>query len=535
MAKQPFQDGHLYNDPHDTPSSIGPQIYVEYYYKRALVEAAKEQFFGQLADTTSMPKHFGKTLRMFHYLPILDDRNLNDQGIDADGVQVIADAVTGKTIGKATVMVRAPVGGLPAHLAEKHPYLPETHYFEGQAVTAVDGDMTAAYTAALLNAQTKAVAWAASIGITLTGADVPTAFGNLFKVPATDGSTDLDWTFEVMPADETSEMIVQKGNLYGSSKDVGTIVSKIPVLSETGGRVNRVGMKRITLEGTIDKYGIFEEYTQDSLDFDNDSELEMHITTEAVKAANEIVEDQLQLDLLNGAGVIRYAGDATSTAEIGGSTIADVEAGNSTADVVTYDDLVKLAIELDNNRTPKNTRLITGSRMIDTRVVNAARYMYVGSELLPTLMKMTDYHGEKAYIPVAQYGASTTLARGEHGAIHDFRIIVVPEMMHWEGMGDAAGDPSTQACYWGPDEAGAPKINVYPMLVIGDGSFTNIGFQTDGKSVKFKIKHVKPGSDISYSRHDPYGETGFYSIKWWYGYMTLRPERLALIKTAAYM
>jgi hypothetical protein len=45
----------MYNDPHTTPSSVGDQIWVEYYQKKALIEAAKEQYFGQLADTTNMP------------------------------------------------------------------------------------------------------------------------------------------------------------------------------------------------------------------------------------------------------------------------------------------------------------------------------------------------------------------------------------------------------------------------------------------------------------------------------------------------
>jgi hypothetical protein len=31
---------------------------------------------------------------------------------------------------------------------------------------------------------------------------------------------------------------------------------------------------------------------------------------------------------------------------------------------------------------------------------------------------------------------------------------------------------------------------------------------------------------------DPYGEVGFYSIKWYYGFMALRPERLGVIWTA---
>ena len=71
------------------------------------------------------------------------------------------------------------------------------------------------------------------------------------------------------------------------------------------------------------------------------------------------------------------------------------------------------------------------------------------------------------------------------------------------------------------------------MLVVGSESFTTIGFQTDGKSVKFNIKHVKPGSQQSYNFDDPYGELGFMSIKWFYGMMILRPERIALMYSVA--
>jgi N4-gp56 family major capsid protein len=70
------------------------------------------------------------------------------------------------------------------------------------------------------------------------------------------------------------------------------------------------------------------------------------------------------------------------------------------------------------------------------------------------------------------------------------------------------------------------------MLVVGSESFTTIGFQTDGKTVKFKITSKKPGIETA-DRNDPYGETGFMSIKWYYGILILRPERIALCKTVA--
>lgn len=384
-----------YRDPAGgVQSSIGNQLRTDYFQKKALIEARKEQYFSQLADVTSMPKNMGKKIKRYHYIPLLDDENINDQGIDASGA------------------------------------------------------------------------------------------------------------------------VIQNGNLYGSSKDIGTIPGKLPVLSETGGRVNRVGFKRKELEGSIEKFGFFEEYTQESLDFDTDAELQMHIHREMINGANEITEDTLQIDLLNSAGIVKYSGDATTNAEMDGTC------------KVTYGDILRLAIDLDNNRCPKHTKVITGTRMIDTRTIPAARVMYIGSELLPLLKGMKDLHDRPAFIPVEQYAAAGTTLVGEVGAIDQFRIVVVPEMLKWAGAG-ADVDPDDVEHY-----STGGKYDVFPMLVVGNESFTTIGFQTDGKNVKFKIYHKKPGEQTA-DRNDPYGEMGFMSIKWYYGFMLLRPERIGLIKTVA--
>jgi N4-gp56 family major capsid protein len=303
------------------------------------------------------------------------------------------------------------------------------------------------------------------------------------------------------------------GNLYGSSKDIGTISGKMPVLSETGGRVNRVGFKRKELEGTFEKFGFFDEYTQESMDFDSDADLMTHINREMVSGANEMTEDALQIDLINAAGVLKYAGDATSNAEIG------------SADLVSYGDIMRLSIDLDNNRTPKHTTVITGTRLVDTRVLPAARIMYIGSELLPTLKAMVDLHGNPAFIEIQKYAAGGATVTGEAGSIDQFRVVVVPEMMKWAGAGaDASADATMYET--------AGRYDVFPMLVVGDASFTTIGFQTDGKTVKFKIYHKAPG-EATADRNDPYGEMGFMSIKWYYGFMALRPERIAVIRTSA--
>jgi len=383
-----------YNDPAGgDESQVGTQIRTDVYEKRALIEMRREQHFGQLANVRSMPKHMGKTMKMYQYLPLLDDENNNDQGLDAAGATI------------------------------------------------------------------------------------------------------------------------DDGNLYGSSKDVGSIPGKMPVLSESGGRVNRVGFKRKEIEGSISKFGFFDEYTQESMDFDSDADLMMHINREMLNGAGEITEDLLQIDLLMSAGVVKYAGAASSD-----ETVDDTS-------IVTYDDLLRLSIDLDQNRTPKQTKVITGTRMVDTKTIPGGRVMYVGSEMQPTIEGMTDLHGNQAFIPVQKYGSGGTILNGEIGTVGYFRIVVVPEMMKFAGAGANASGTSTHY------ETG-DAYDVFPMLVVGDASFSTIGFQTDGKTVKFKIKHSKPGSEASYAM-DPYGETGFMSIKWFYGFLLERAERIAMIKTAA--
>lgn len=459
-----------YNAPPGNASNIGTQIVNEYYQKKALIEAQKEQYFTQLADTTSMPKNMGKKIKRYHYLPLLDDANINDQGIDAAGV----------TIDSTKYSVRL------ANLVQTY---------------AVEADATAA--AAAINAVEASTA-------AKTGSSTPwtVTATKLDLIPTTDGLSAA-----VVAAVPGSRRSQGSGNLYGSSKDIGSIPGKLPVLGENGGRVNRVGFKRKELEGTLEKFGFFDEYTQESVDFDSDAELQTHIHREMVMGANEITEDALQIDLLTSAGVIKYAGDAVSNVTMGEN------------DLVTYTDLMRLSIDLDNNRTPKHTKVITGTRLIDTKVLPACRVAYIGSELLPTFKAMKDLHNLPAFISVEKYAAGGTTLNGETGSVDNFRLVVVPEMMKWAGAGaDASASTNSYETN--------SRFDVFPILVVGDESFTTIGFQTDGKSVKFKITHKAPG-EATADRNDPYGEQGFMSIKWYYGFMALRPERIALLKTVA--
>jgi len=395
----------LYKAPPGTPSTIGTQFNTHYWDRRSLIDVAKEMFFSPLADVRSMPQHYGKELKVFYYIPMLDDRNVNDQGIDAAGV-IVAPGVA----------------------------------------------------------------------------------------------------------------------MYGSSKDVGTISSKMPTLTESGGRVNRVGFTRIERAGTLQEHGFFTEFTADSLTFDTDSELYGRLSREMLEGANEITEDLLQVDLLSAAGTVSYGGVAIADAQVTG------EGANPS--VVTYMDLKKLQIVLDDNRTPKMTKIIKGSTMVDTMTINASRIMYIGSELQITVESMVQVIGGvniPAFIPVNKYAAAANILHGEIGTVGNFRIVVVPEMMNWTGMGAAATGANL-----GYADNGA-NYNIYPMLVVGDGSFATVGLQGSGKKgskQKFKIIVKKPGTDMA-TIQDPYGKIGFSSITFFHGFISLRPERLAVIKTVA--
>ena len=382
-----------------TNSTIGTQFNKYEYKRKALIETAKVEYFGQLGDVESLTKNYGQKIKKYHYLPLLDDRNINDQGLNATGA------------------------------------------------------------------------------------------------------------------------VIANGNLYGSSKDPGVISGKLPTLSETGGRVNRVGFKRVEIEGDITQYGFFYEWSEDSLNFDTHMDLYSHINRESLRGAREISEDIAQMDLLDAAGVIKYAGTGTSLATVN--------------DIVTYNDLVKLGVTLDDNRCPKDTKALKGSQDTDVINIPSARYAFIGSELIPTFMRMTDYHGDRAFVPVEKYakmenGKYTNTLHGEIGAVGSFRLVVVPEMMGYKGKGIAVGSAVNGSTLLG----NGSKVDVYPILVVGSGSFAKINFQSSGSTNdKFKIIVRKPGTFAN--PEDPFEKIGYSSIQFWQGTMILRPEWIAKVLTAA--
>lgn len=378
--------------------SNSDQMNTFYWLRKSLTDARKESYFTPLADSIGMPKHYGKKIKLYHYIPLLDDRNVNDQGIDAKGAKY------------------------------------------------------------------------------------------------------------------------DNGNLYGSSRDIGTIKEKLPVVGENGGRVNRVGFSRVELEGTFNKFGVFYEWSRESFDFDSDSELRSHLSRELMNGMVQMQEAMLQIDLLTSAGVQVFPGTATNMAEVTGE--------GDGATIIDYETLRRADQILDENRCPRHTKYSTGSRNIDTKTISAARVAYVSSAVVPLLEDMQDKFGNKAFIPVQQYASATNVLQGEIGSIGHFRFVQVPEMLNWDGAGK---EVTTNPGY---REKGG-KYSVFPILIVGSESFNTIGFQMDSvKNGKFSIITKVPGRDTA-TKDDPYGETGFSSLKFYYGFLCKRPERICVIHTVA--
>lgn len=420
----------IYNNPHWgvsggklaqlDQSSIGEQLSLNVIMKQALIELEKERYFTQMAKVYRIPKFNGKVVKKNHYLPVLDDRNVSDQGINAMGT-----------------------------------------------------------------------------------------------VDNTKGS----------------------GNLYGSTKNIGKITGKLPTLTEVGGRVNRIGFTRTTLEATAFRLGFFYEWTQESQDFDSDSMLLSHMGREAMRAAHEIQEDMIAIDLLKQCPNAIFTGAATNLA-----TMAADE--GAVPSVVTYDDLERLELMLRENRAPGRLSASKGSTKIDTHIIGSGYALYVGYPLLRQLRKMQDTFGLSAFIPVEKYAAGANTLRGEIGSIAGFRIILVPEMPEFNCAGKAEASTGatkgvyrTSAGYAGNTNnsantaTGTQYLDVFPMLAVASEAFTCLGFTGGyGGIGDFVMKTQMPGQ---ISADDPYGETGRTSIKWSYGMMIERPEWIACIYTLA--
>ncbi|RLG27920.1 N4-gp56 family major capsid protein [Methanosarcinales archaeon] len=418
-------DGNTYGDGTIATGGSHDNVRVDYYDRGAIKIAVEDLIYGKYVDSKTQKRNSGKTFRISRFLHILDDANVNNQGLDGDG----------NVIGNTSVIFNnIAYANQGAADAAKATY-----------------DATAEGIAAIAN--------------------------------------------NVEPL--TFAVTTGGGNMYGSSRNVGDVVTGIPVLSEGADRVNRVGVTRENFSCTLVRQGNFEEYN-DEVQLFSDHDMQMEYRTKLARLAIEVKDDNTQLGMLGAAGVRFYAGSATSIATVGASDEVALP---------TYDFFRKIVKRLKINLAVRNDSMLTGSTKVGTTPINRAYYAIVGPDVVYDVEGITEFRA------VHEYGYASNLADNEIGSIHETRFLETTRAMKYSGQGAAVGtNPGAQ------ETNGA--YDVFPILYPTKGSYATVSLAGAG-AIKFKSK--APGKATS---EDPYGVKGLFSYNTWFAGLALQPEKL---------
>lgn len=430
--------GNIYGNG-TTTATNGTNVRTDFYDRASIQVAVEDLIYGKFVDSKTQKRNSGKTFRISRFHHILDDANVNNQGLDG----------VGAVIGNTNAIFR------------------NTMYAtEALAITA------------------KGVYDATAEGIAAIAAGVSPAV----DVVTTGG-----------------------GNMYGSSRNVGDVVSGLPTLSEGAERVNRVGVSRENFSTSLSRRGNFEEYTDEVTMF-SDHDMQMEYRTKLARLAIEVRDDDTQLGMLGAAGVRFYSGAATSIATVG----ASLDAGATNPDGrITKDLIRKIVKRLKINKAAKNTEMIVGSTKVGTRPINSAYYAIVGPDVTYDLESVT------GFTPVYEYADSSKTPDNEVGSLHEVRFLETNRAMKYTGGGaNVATNDLGQA-------NNGTKLDVFPILFPTKGAYATVGLEGAGKIV-FKAK--APGVATS---EDPYGVKGLFSYNYFWAGIALQPEKLLVAYVTA--
>ena len=299
-------------------------------------------------------------------------------------------------------------------------------------------------------------------------------------------------------------------------------------LAEGAGAVNKRTLKKITVETTLARYGEMIDYS-DEVEMFSEDYMQVRYREELGELANSKFEDLLQLDMLATPTVV-YAGSATNDSQMGATQASGADDGDYK---VSYDLIRKAVRKLVRNRAKKATELVTGSTKIGTTPVASAFRAIVGADVKADLEVLTDHVGNPAWTPVHKYGAATSIAEGEVGAIHEVRFIesesavvfdtgAVPPQNYTGSLNVIGATDLTSAT-----AADRGNFAVCPILFPTQGSFATVGLKGQGK-IKFNSKSPEQ-TELS----NPYGTQGFFSYNFFYAGLILQEERLLRLMVCA--
>lgn len=423
--------------------SVGPQLNDFDLTRIAVREAKKDMVFSQMSQVTKLKRNMGDTFKKMRKFPVLHKDNINDQGIDADGLTMVYD---------------------------------------------------------------KWYSWDAA-GTRQEHATKAAALARVGQVRIQSG----------------------QGNLFGGSRDFYEQVGAIPELREEGGVVNVVGAKRTIISAKIKLYSISEMFSRQEMELGGEANLKVEKSAELGRAFSELREAMVRNDLITqGLTNAVYAGAATAMDEVDETSL------------ITYNTIRKFQTKQDLLRVPFDAKMVTGTTRIGTKVVNAARYLYIPLELERSFESMT-HNGKEVFKEFAEYAAgngstdthrdvNANYASGEIGSVGKFRIISNYDMPIFRAAGADATD-GADADGSGIEDAGEEfsitdgKYDVFPVLSVGSQSFEILGLTGDDMAVKYGAPKIVPGLDNT-------GETAVVSVRFYYGMLFNKPEQISCILTS---
>lgn len=288
-------------------------------------------------------------------------------------------------------------------------------------------------------------------------------------------------------------------------------------LSEGAGAVNKVVLKKITMETSLARYGEMLDYT-DEVELFSEDGMQVRYREELGELANSRQEDLLQRDML-ATGTVMYGGVATSEGTIDEDS------------KVSYDLIRKGVRKLVRNRAKKNTTVVTGDVKVGTLPIAKAYYAIIGANVKGDLETLTrgvagSNTEEYAYVASHKYASAAALADGEVGAMHEVRFIESESAVVYTGVGSVVSTGGDAANTAGLSVTG-DNYDAFPILFPTEGSFATVGLKGQGK-INFNSK-----SPAKIEENNPYATKGFFSYNFFYAGIILQEEKLLKMLVSA--
>ena len=458
-----------FNDGGTTSNTIDRQFTPEFVTKAVVEMPARKRFFSNRSNKVAMPKNHGDTLTKEVKLPMLHKDNMVDGGVDTSVASIIKNEYA-RVVSATGIVVQR---------------------YNMENYLASDADVTDH--AVLDTART--AARDAAVAALAGGEEVKSTAGSILNGAA------------------------------GYATSTGPLVE----LPEEGGVINLLNSSSKLVSAKITFHGVASKYTVRSVNLDSRKGQVATKIKDLSRAVIEIKEMQVQNSVLAAAELNMMP----STANAAVVDMADLDG----IDTLTYDALTAFEQELQRDDVPMDTEILTGVALIDTVTVEDAYIAYVNREAIPVLRRITGPGGALVWNEKSKYAAGTTLLEGEQGSIGSFRFVVVPDLQVYRGggvevaldnTGDAgdAANAATQAAAYKTVKTDGTFYDVFPMVVVGDDSYSITGFGGESTSAK----HIMPKADV---HNDIYGEVGGVSAKWSYGFLPYRPERIKMLAFTA--